>query len=78
MNKIFTQEAKEVREELVEIVGTYSVSEHLKLRTAIDSLLIMYDQALQMLSERKSSTEVDKQHNIKALHIADVSISNLT
>ena len=58
MSKQFIKEAKEVRESFVEIAGQYSISDNLKLRTEIDSLLIMYDQALQMLSERQTSTEV--------------------
>lgn len=43
--KEFLEEAKEVRNKFVKIAGQYSVSEHLELRTEIDTLLIMYDQA---------------------------------
>ena len=43
--KEFLKEAKEVRNEFVKIAGQYSVGEHLELRTEIDTLLIMYDQA---------------------------------
>ncbi len=43
--KEFLKEAKEVRNEFVKIAGQYSVREHLELRTEIDTLLIMYDQA---------------------------------
>lgn len=44
MVKQFLEECKEVRNDFVKIAGQYNVSSHLKLRTEIDSLLIMYDQ----------------------------------
>lgn len=40
----FLDECKEIRNNFAGFVGQYSVGEHLKLRTQIDSLLIMYDQ----------------------------------
>lgn len=40
----FLKECKEVRNDFVAIAGQYTVGEHLKLRTEIDTLLIMYDQ----------------------------------
>jgi hypothetical protein len=43
-NKEFLKECKEVRNNFAKIAGQYTVSEHLKLRTEIDTLLIMYDQ----------------------------------
>jgi len=52
--KKFLKEAKKVREELVEIAGQYSIDKNLELRTKIDTLLIMYDQACkQLLTDSK-------------------------
>jgi len=48
--KIFLEAAKETRDELVEIVGQYSIDKNLELRTKIDTLLIMYDQACELIN----------------------------
>ena len=44
MAEQFLKECKEVRNDFVKVAGTYDISNHLELRTEIDSLLIMYDQ----------------------------------
>lgn len=46
-NDEFTKEAKQVREDFVGIIKDYDVAEHNELRTEADSLLIMYDQAIE-------------------------------
>lgn len=43
----FYNEALQVRKEFVRVAATYDVGRHNALRTEIDSLLIMYDQAIQ-------------------------------
>lgn len=53
----FLKECKEVRNEFVAIAGQYTVDEHLKLRTEIDTLLIMYDQLCERVRLADSSDE---------------------
>lgn len=43
----FYDEALQVRREFAQIAATYDVGKHNALRTEIDSLLIMYDQAIE-------------------------------
>ena len=45
MEETFEEYLKQARQEFVKVANGYTVSQHLKLRTAIDSLLIAYDQA---------------------------------
>ena len=45
----FKKEAKQTRREFAAVAAQYTVDEHLKLRTEIDSILIMYDQILDRL-----------------------------
>ena len=73
MNEIFIKKVKETRNDLVKVVASYSIPEHLELRTKIDALLIMYDQIVYKLSERQTTTKVNKPPNSKALHISNVS-----
>ena len=53
----FLKECKEVRNDFVQIAGQYSVGEHLKLRTEIDTLLIMYDQLCERVRLANNSDE---------------------
>ena len=53
----FLKECKEVRNDFVQIAGQYSVCEHLKLRTEIDTLLIMYDQLCERVRLANNSDE---------------------
>lgn len=59
MAKQFLKECKETRGNLAKVAGTYDVSNHLELRTEIDSLLIMYDQ----LCERVRLANADTGEN---------------
>lgn len=43
--QVFKDYLKQARLDFIKVVQTYTVTEHLKLRTAIDSFLIAYDQA---------------------------------
>ena len=58
--KIFLKEAKEVRDELVEIARQYPINEHLELRTKIDTLLIIYDQACELVNTCDCKKELEK------------------
>lgn len=46
MKSTFTIEAFDARQELAEIALQYPVRDHLELRTAIDTLLTVYDEAV--------------------------------
>ena len=46
MKQTFEDYLKQARKDFAEVASEYTVTEHLKLRTAIDSLLIAYDQAV--------------------------------
>jgi hypothetical protein len=46
MKQTFEDYLKQARKDFAEVAIQYTVTEHLKLRTAIDSLLIAYDQAV--------------------------------
>lgn len=43
----FYDEAIQTRKEFAKVAATYNVRDHLELRTEIDTLLIMYDQAIE-------------------------------
>ena len=58
MAEQFLKECKETRAAFVKVAGTYNVSDNLKLRTEIDSLLIMYDQLCERV--RLANVEPDK------------------
>ena len=45
MEQTFEEYLKQARKDFAKVAARYSVDEHLELRTAIDSLLIAYDQA---------------------------------
>lgn len=55
----FLEYIKQQRNDFVKIAGTYTVTDHLKLRTEIDNLLIAYDQ----MSERLRVFENDSNEN---------------
>lgn len=67
----FLKECKEVRNDFVQIAGQYSVGEHLKLRTEIDTLLIMYDQLCERV--RVGDTHPDTESKCNK-HIVSVSL----
>jgi hypothetical protein len=46
MEQTFEDYLKQARQDFAKVASQYTVTEHLKLRTAIDSLLIAYDQAV--------------------------------
>jgi hypothetical protein len=46
MEQTFEDYLKQARQDFAKVASEYTVTEHLKLRTAIDSLLIAYDQAV--------------------------------
>tara|TARA_R110000772_G_scaffold35637_9_gene85852 strand:+ start:3579 stop:3839 length:261 start_codon:yes stop_codon:yes gene_type:complete len=46
MEQTFEDYLKQARKDFAKVASEYTVTEHLKLRTAIDSLLIAYDQAV--------------------------------
>jgi len=46
MKQTFENYLKQARTDFAKVAGKYTVTEHLELRTAIDSLLIAYDQAV--------------------------------
>ncbi len=52
----FLDYIKQQRNEFVKVAGTYPVSEHLTLRTEIDSLLIAYDQMTGKLADSEAKT----------------------
>jgi len=56
--KIFLRAAKEIRKELIKIAGKYSANKHLELRTKIDTLLIMYDKACELISKHDCKKEL--------------------
>lgn len=45
MDPTFKEYLEQARKDFAQVAAKYSVEEHLELRTAIDSLLIAYDQA---------------------------------
>jgi hypothetical protein len=45
MEQTFKKYLKQARQDFAKVVSKYTVTEHLELRTAIDSLLIAYGQA---------------------------------
>ena len=45
MEQTFEDYLKQARKDFAKVAAKYTVTEHLKLRTAIDNLLIAYDQA---------------------------------
>ena len=45
MKQTFEEYLMQARKDFAKVAAKYSVEEHLELRTAIDSLLIAYDQA---------------------------------
>ncbi|MFZ2432510.1 MAG: hypothetical protein WAW57_15330 [Lutibacter sp.] len=46
MKQTFENYLKQARNDFAKVAVKYTVTEHLELRTAIDSLLIAYDQAV--------------------------------
>ena len=50
-DQTFKEEAQEARNNLARIVARYPMTENNELRTAIDSLLIMFDQAVEKYPE---------------------------
>jgi hypothetical protein len=47
MEETFEEYLNQERRDFAKVASRYTVDEHLKLRTAIDSLLIAYDQAVE-------------------------------
>jgi len=60
MKQTFEEYLKKEREYFTKITEKYSVEEHLELRTAVDSLLIAYDQAI-----KQALTTPDTVENLK-------------
>jgi hypothetical protein len=50
MEETFENYLKQARTDFAKVAGKYTVEEHLEMRTAIDSLLIAYDQAVEKVS----------------------------
>lgn len=70
----FLKFIKEQRNDFVKVAGTYDVSNHLKLRTEIDSLLIAYDQMEERLSHPTKVDALIAKYNIE---LEEISLSRI-
>lgn len=66
-----------LKDEIDSIKNTLSKAKKLNAKKKyinfLETKLQQFEKSFELLSERKTSTEADKQHDSKALHIADVS-----
>ena len=77
--KEFLKECKETRDDFVKIAGQYSISDNLELRTKIDTLLIMYDQACERVrvgSKPETSESTFNLQNVIARYSLDADLIN--
>ena len=58
MESAFLAEAYEARKELAEIAIQYPVKDNIELRTSIDTLLVMYDQAIILAGKMINTIEL--------------------
>ena len=63
--KTFTTEAKETRAEFAAAVAMYTVADNLNLRTKADTLLIMFDQMVELLILYEGADRIEKGWNYK-------------
>jgi len=61
MEQKFEDYLKQERKCFSKVASEYTVTEHLKLRTAIDSLLIAYDQAVNQVNKMRISEQKAKE-----------------